>query len=253
MSSFNENENILITGASSGIGKALTLKLNALGLNCIGVARNSTKLEEVKNSCKYPEKFNFETFDLSQNLKNISECIDKLVSKYSKFSGFCHCAGVLNMMPVSMWNYDSAIKDFNINLFSAIEIIKELSKKKNKQEQLNIVLMSSIMAKSPGVSTINYGIAKAAIEALVIGLTKEIGAKKIRINAVAPGGIEGEFTKRYENESGMNYIEDIKAKTPFKQAGQSEYIADLIEFLLSKESYWIQGQTITIDGAQSLI
>ncbi|MGN0017455.1 MAG: SDR family NAD(P)-dependent oxidoreductase [Candidatus Gastranaerophilaceae bacterium] len=252
MSTLSEKDLIFITGASSGIGKTTILKLNSQKIKCVGVARREEKLKELKSECKYPELFNYAIRDLSKDIETLGDFTSDLAKEYGAFSGFVHCAGSLNLMPVSVWDYKETINEFNIGLFSAFEIIKALSKKKNKQELLNIVLMSSIAAQKPHPSAINYGIIKAAVRSLVIGLTREIGNKKIRINAIAPGGIEGEFVKKYSQDSGYDYIAQIKEMTPFKEAGRHEYVADLITFLLSKESYWIQGQTITIDGAETL-
>ena len=130
MNNFSKDELILVTGASSGIGESTIYNLNALGLNCVGLARSEDKLKKVKNNCKYPEKFNYVIRDLSKDLESLSDFISDIVKTYGRFSGFVHSAGVLNLMPISAWDYASAINDFNVNLFSAIEMIKGLSKKK---------------------------------------------------------------------------------------------------------------------------
>ncbi len=252
MNNFSKDELILVTGASSGIGESTIYKLNALGLNCIGLARSEDKLKKVKNNCKYPEKFNYVIRDLSQDLDCLSDFISDIVKTYGKFSGFVHCAGVLNLMPISAWDYTSAIKDFNINLFSAIEMIKGLSKKKNKQELLNIVLVSSMAAQKSYPAAICYGMTKASLNNLAIGLTREIGSKKIRINTIMPGGCNTDMAVKHSEDSGNSYITDVLNKTPFKEIGKPEYVANLISFLLSKDSYWIQGQCIPIDGGEYL-
>ncbi len=252
MNRFSENDLILVTGATGGIGENAVKKLISDGAKVIGIARNKGKLQEMKDKIANPDKFNFETMDLSENIPEISDKIVKISEKYGKFSGFVHCAGVLNLMPVSIWDYNSAIKDFNINLFSAIEIIKALQKKKCKQELLNIVLVSSIAAYKPYPGTIAYGLTKAALNALSVGLTREIGNKKIRINSICPGGIETNMSKKLFENSGTDCIKDVLNNTPFQEIGKPEYISDLISFLLSKESYWTQGANIIIDGAERL-
>lgn len=252
MNRFSDDDLILVTGASGGIGEETVKKLIKDGAKVIGIARNRNKLQEIKDSLVDSEKFDFEIMDLSENISEISDEIVKISEKYGKFSGFVHCAGVLNLMPVSVWDYNSAIKDFNINLFSAIEIIKALQKKKCKQELLNIVLVSSIAAFSPNPSALSYGVSKAALNALSTGLTREIGNKKIRINSICPGGIETSMSKNHLENSGTDYVAYVKSKTPFQEIGKTEYVSNFISFLLSKESYWIQGQNIVVDGGETL-
>ena len=252
MNKFSEQENILITGASSGIGAETVLGLNARGLKVVGIARRTAKLEELKQKCSFPENFSYITVDLSQNLENIEDIIDEASQKYGKFSGFVHCAGVLNVEPLKIWNYQNALKDFNINLFSAVEIIKAISKKKNRQEFLNIVLTSSIAAKVGNPGAITYAMTKSALNSLVVSLSKEIGNKNIRLNSVMPGFLKTELTDNYTKILGYDCVEASREKTITGQSAKPEYISDLIAFLLSKESYWIQGQNICIDGGETL-
>ena len=252
MTKFTNDDLILITGASGGIGETAVRKLTEEGASVIGIARDKEKLQQLKNSLKQPEKFNYEILDLASNMDIISEKIIEIAEKYGKLSGFVHAAGVLSVMPISVWDYETAIRDFNINLFSAIEIIKVLQKKKYKQELLNIVFVSSISSYKPHPAAISYGLTKAGLNALTVGLTREIGNKKIRINAITPGGIDTNMTKNYFQNSGKDYIQEVTDKTIFNEAGRTQYTADLIAFLLSKESYWIQGQCITIDGGEYL-
>lgn len=252
MNRFSNNDLILVTGATGGIGESTIKKLINEGAKVIGIARNEVKLKEIKNSLNCPERFEYKIMDLSENVDKISDRIIQIAEKYGKFSGFVHCAGVLNLMPVSVWDYNLAIKDFNINLFSAIEIIKALQKKKCKQELLNIVFVSSMAAYKPHPAAIPYGLTKAALNTLVVGLTKEVGNKKIRINSICPGGIETAMTINHLKKSGTDYVSDVKTNTPFNEIGKSSHVSDLILFLLSKESYWIQGQNIPIDGGEYL-
>lgn len=252
MNRFSNNDLILVSGASDGIGEETVKKLIKDGAKVIGIGRNKNKLQEIKDGLDNPENFNFEIMDLSENIPEISDKIVEISEKYGKFSGFVHCAGVLNLMPISVWDYNSAIKDFNINLFSAIEIIKALQKKKCKQELLSIVLVSSMAAYRPYPGTIIYGLTKAALNALSVGITREIGNKKIRINSICPGGIETDMSKKHLENSGTDYIGNVKNKTPFQEVGKVEHVSDLISFLLSKESYWIQGQNIPIEGGEYL-
>lgn len=252
MNRFSNNDLILVSGASGGIGEETVKKLIKDGAKVIGIGRNKNKLQEIKDGLDNPENFNFETMDLSENIPEISDKIVEISEKYGKFSGFVHCAGVLNLMPISVWDYNSAINDFNINLFSAIEIIKALQKKKCKQELLSIVLVSSIAAKIGNPGAINYSLTKSALDDLVVTLSKELATKKVRLNSVLPGATETNMSVKYSDSLLYDYLKTSSEKTLFGELGKPLHIASVISFLLSKESYWIQGQNIVVDGGETL-
>lgn len=246
----SNEELILIDGVSSGIGLCTAKILLEKGKKVVGLARNCEKVSHLLTS--FNNQFFFEEIDLSANLDLISDFIDMLACKYGKFSGFVHSAGVLNPAPLKIWNYENAIKDFNVNIFSAVEIIKALRKKNIRQSFLNIVLVSSIAANNGNPGSITYAMSKAAIDNLVISLTKEIGKEKIRINSVRPGWTDTDLVKKYNKIIDKNFLQEASLHTPFKEFGKPEYIANVITFLLSNLSYWIQGQNITVDGAETL-
>lgn len=249
MSLFPSDSLILADGASSGIGRSVVLKLLEDGARVLGVARREDKLQEIK--ALHPDTFFFESCDLSGNPDGLSGLVDEWVKKYGRFSGYVHCAGVLNPQPLGIWDYQDALKDFNVNLFSAVGFIKGLAKKKNKQALLSIVLVSSIAAKIGNPGSISYAMTKAGLDNLVVSLTQEIGKQNIRINAVRPGWTDTALVKGYKEVLGVDFLELAQTKTPSGQAGKPEYIADVVSFLLSDRAYWIQGQTLTVDGAET--
>ena len=130
---------VLVDGASSGIGKSTVLKLNSKKIKVVGVARRGEKLEQLKKECLYPDLFSYEIKDIGEDVASLPDFVKFLVEKYGRFSGYVHAAGILTVQPLKVLDYEDVIRDFNINLFSSLFIIKELSKKKNQQERLDVV------------------------------------------------------------------------------------------------------------------
>ncbi len=246
------NDLILVTGASSGIGKATALLLNQSGAQVVAVARNLAKLSQVKSECTNPENFFTETFDLSQNINNLPDFVTQLSAKYGKFSGLVHAAGCLNPQPLKILDYQDCLQDFNTNLFSAMMLTKGICSKKNRQEKLNIVYVSSITAKTGNPGALTYSMTKASLNSMVTTLTREIGSQNIRINSVMPGGTDTNMAAMYNDAVSYDYIAKVKERTTSKEIAKPEYIANVIAFLLSEKSYWIQGQNIVVDGGETL-
>lgn len=249
---FNDDALILVIGASSGIGKATVIQLNALGLKVVGVARREQKLQELKQECKNPDLFFYVTKDIGDDLESLPAFIKQLVAEHGKFSGYVHAVGVLNPQPLMMFDPQDAVKDFDKNLFSCVMILKELHRKKNRHERLDVVLVSSIAAKigKPGSST--YAMTKASLNSLTVSLAKELGAQNIHINSVMPGTTNTEMAAAYNEFLEYDCLEKAKELSVYQKIGEPEYIADPIVFLLSEQSYWLQGQCITVDGGESL-
>jgi 3-oxoacyl-[acyl-carrier protein] reductase len=249
---FSSEDLILVTGASSGIGKATALQLNALGAKVVGVARREDKLAELKKECLYPDNFFYVATDLSADIKEIKNIVSNIVADHGKISGFVHSAGTLNPQPLTVLDEIDVLNDFNTNLFSALFLTKAIASRKNKQEKLNIVYVSSITAQIGNPGAVTYGMTKASINSMVSSLAQEIGSKDLRINAVMPGGCDTNMAHAYNDVVSYDYLEKVKEKNLFHEVLQPENVADLITFLLSGKSRWIQGQCIIIDGGETL-
>lgn len=246
---FSSDNLVLVDGASSGIGLSTVSALLKAGARVVGIARRENVFQKIRS--EYPDHFFYENRDLSQEIDGLSGFVDDLVKKYGRFSGYVHCAGVLNPQPLGVWNYQDCIADFNVNLFSAVGLIKGLAKKKNRQDLLSIVLVSSIASEIGNPGSVCYAMTKASLDNLVISLTQEIGRQRIRINSVRPGWTDTDLVKGYKEILGIDFLGRAEEKTAFGEFGKPEYIADVILFLLSKESYWIQGQSLTVDGSET--
>ncbi len=239
------NKKILVTGATSGIGYALTEFLLLNNCEVIAVGRDDSKIELLKKN----KFFRFIKLDLN-DLSNIESIfIDNLNEK--KFDGFVHCAGLEETIPLALYTKDKIQNIFNINVFSGIELLRFFSKKKYSNDQSSVVFISSVMGELGQPGKIGYCATKSAILGVVKAAALELSKRKIRVNAIAPGVVNTPMTTKLfellENEN----IESIKNMHPLG-VGEVQDVVPILAFLLSDNSKWITGQNIKIDGGYSI-
>lgn len=252
MIKFNPDEPFLVTGASSGLGKAISIKIVENGGKVIGIARNSERLEETKQSCSIPENFKYESYDLSENLDNLPNLVTSIAEKYSRLRGIVLSAGIQETLPIGALKIANAQKLFDINYFANIALIKGFCKKKNNMGGgSSIVVLSSFTSLLGLPGTVTYSASKAALNSAVRTLAMELAKDKVRINAVLPGHILTELLTREGNLAKESFIETLNQKYPLG-IGTPDDVSNIVCFLLSDLSKWITGQSIVVDGGASL-
>jgi short-subunit dehydrogenase len=235
-------KNILITGATSGIGNALLHLLDSKENHLILISRDKVKLINVTK--KLTCKFTLIEYDL-EDIENIKLLFNQLPIE---INAFVHCAGIDTTLPLKNINYTKFEKSIKINMFSFIELLKLIvSKKNNNNYWTNVVAISSIASQHGGIAQTIYSSTKAALEATVRVLSKELIKNKFRINSISPGLVNTEMTHRWMERIG---IENIETLSKFQVNGIAEpiEIANVIEFLISSNSSHISGQNIVVDG-----
>jgi NAD(P)-dependent dehydrogenase (short-subunit alcohol dehydrogenase family) len=242
--------NILITGASSGIGNAVANRLRiAGGAKLFLVARdlekltNSLPLENFTVSDKYFSLIADLTDDdqLHKLIQNISEPLDSLVL----------CAGELKYKPVNYLNRADLTGMLNINFLSPVLLLQGLLKARKINKGASVVFISSVSARVGVPATLAYAASKAAIEASVRVFAAELAPKKIKVNAVCPGLVNTPMLEKASENNGIDIAKMSGVNYPLG-IGSAEDVAALITFLISKENNWITGQNIVIDGGYLL-
>lgn len=241
---------ILVTGASSGIGRQTCITLSQLGAKVILIARNKEKLEETISMME-GSMHRYYIFDLLQ-IDEIEAFIIQIVKDEGKFDGFVHCAGEGRLSPLKFTSYGVMDKMMKIHLFSFVEIIRVISKKKNINEGASIVGVSSVATIRADKGKVAYCTAKGAMDSTILPMAIELGQqRRIRVNTINPGWVKTDMYYGYIEEFGVEQMYEQEKKAVL---GSSEVldIANVIAFLLSSASRMITGQSIVVDGGFSL-
>ena len=239
----------IITGATSGIGLDLSKRL-AKERNVILVGRSHEKLDMIMSqiSDTHHRVLGF-VCDLNTNKDTLAQQLSAFIlSNDVQIDSLVHCAGISKVMAIRQSDADSINMIFNVNVFSAIEMIKVLLKKENKGALKNILLISSLASIRGEKGNSIYAASKGALNSLAVTLAKEL-APKVRVNCISPGTVNTPMTQSFiETESGETHLKDYPLGV-----GQCEDITNLACFLLSDSSRWITGQNIIIDGGRSIL
>ncbi len=240
-----EGKTILVTGASSGIGRATAIECSKLGATVIVTARNEERLSQTLNELE-GKGHQMILCDL-----NNEEAIDKMVVDLPEIQGLVNNAGFTKILPVQFISVDDINSILQVNTVAPMILLQKLLKKKKLKKGASVVFTSSMAGL--GCSTVGnsmYTASKGAISAFVRCIALELASKNIRVNAVCPAMVDTGIL-----ESGTISQEQIDADMknyPLGRYGKPDDIAWAIIYLLSDASGWITGDNLVIDGGVTL-
>lgn len=239
-------KNILVTGASSGIGKSIAIFLSKLGANITMIARNEEKLKDVYSNLE-PGNHSWHVLDLNKP-EGVEPMLANICKNGLKLNGLVHSAGISMTVPVQFLKSDDLKNIMTVNFFSFIELVKHFSKRKYNDNGGSIVAISSIssMVGARGLSA--YCASKGALDSSIRALALDLASKNIRINSIDPGMIK---TQIYEDLNKLINNSDFEAdlkKRQFLGVGEPEDVACAAAFLLSDASKFITGTSMIVDG-----
>jgi len=236
-----ENKNIIVTGASGGIGNAIIKTLNEAGANILASGTRIEKLEELKDNFK---KIKILKFDISQSDK-IEEFIENATSELGgSLDGIVNNAGITKDNLAIRMSLDEWQKVININLTSTFLMSKFAIKKMLKNKSGKIVNITSVVGHTGNLGQANYTASKAGIVAMSKSLAIEYAKKNININCISPGFIQTAMTDKIDDK----FKEVIISKIPSARLGKPDDIANAVLFLSSDQSSYINGETIHVNG-----
>lgn len=234
---------ILVNGAASGMGKHTALMLSSYGAKVILVDVDEGKLQETVKTLDGEGHIAYQ-LDLS-NLEIIEAAIKEIVDIAGPLDGFVHCVGLRCRRPLKLITPNITNEVMSVNYGSFIEMTRCITKKGRYNSGLSIVAISSISAKTGGAAVTVYSASKAALDASVRCLAKELSSKNIRLNSVQPGQVNTPaYASMLLNSGGVDNV----LERQYLGLAEAEDVSNVIVFLLSNKSKMITGASIPVDG-----
>ena len=238
-----EGKRILVTGASSGIGRACAVLASRLGASVVMTGRRAAALEETRSQMKDQERHLIHPCDIRD-----SSAVAELVKAGGRIDGLVHAAGIGPMCPIGFVDEEDVQGVMKTNYFAFLELMKHYSKPRNRSEKLSVVAVSSVAALAGWGGVAAYCGSKGALSSSVRALAIELASKGVRVNAVCPSNIK---TPMYDagalSVKGEEATADILRKQPLG-LGMPECVAAPVCFLLSDAAGFITGVNLPVDG-----
>ena len=236
-----KNKNIIVTGASGGIGNSIVKRLYDSGANILASGTRIEKLDELKKNF---ENIKILKFDISQSDK-VEEFIENATNELGgSLDGIINNAGITQDNLAIRMSLDEWQKVININLTSTFLMCKFAIKKMLKNKSGKIVNITSVVGHTGNVGQANYTASKAGIVAMSKSLAIEYAKKNINVNCISPGFIKTAMTEKIDDK----FKEAIISKIPSARLGDPDDIANAVLFLSSDQSSYINGETIHVNG-----
>lgn len=243
------NKNIIITGASSGIGRQCAITFSQLGANVILIARNKERLKETYNKL---EKGNH--LIISQDITEydkLEEVISTAVDKIGRISSFVHSAGIEMTLPLRSMQPSYYEEMFSVNVISGFELARIISKKKYFDDRgASFIFISSVMGILGQTGKVGYCSSKGALISGMKAMALELASKNIRVNCILPGVVKTKMSNEMFQRLSEESKKEIINMHPLG-LGKPEDIANTCTFLLSDASRWITGTNLIVDGGYS--
>lgn len=239
-----DNKIVLVTGASRGIGQAIALTLGGAGATVIGTATSVNGADAITSILK-DNKINGQGMELNvANNNQIKDVMGKIVEKYGSVDILINNAGITRDNLLMRMKEDEWDDIMNTNLASVYKMSKSVLRGMMKKKAGRIISISSVVGAMGNAGQTNYAAAKAGIMGFTKSLAREVGARGITVNAVAPGFIETDMTDSLPEEQ----REALSKQIPMGRLGTTEEIAGTVLFLASDAGAYITAQTIHVNG-----
>lgn len=248
MNNFNpfslEGKTILVTGASSGIGRGIAITCSKMGAKVIINGRNTMKLQETSELME-----NDSSIILATDLTD-ADSVTSLVNSMPKLDGVVHCAGLGQRIPCKDIEGKNVDDVMNVNFKAPVMLQAEILRQKKLNKASSIVFIASIASWSPSLGNSIYSASKGAIVSYANCLSIELAPRKIRVNCISPAMVWTDLV--LADGTDVEQLKEDELSYPLKRYGQPEDIANLAVYMLSDASTWMTGSNVNITGGGKL-
>ena len=237
---------VIVTGASSGLGRAAAIELSRRGATLILMGRDEKRLQETAGLLETRD-FQILPLDLRDHAK-IFPAVKKFALHKGRIYGLCYSAGIVETRPLASMKSESLQQMLDVNLIGALELAKVVCRRDIMEENGgSILFVSSIYARVGMAGQIGYSASKGAISAAARAMAIELARRNIRVNAISPGLVKTDMTANAFSVLSESQVKAMEEAYPLG-SGTPEEVARAAVFLLAPENRWITGIDLVVDG-----
>ncbi len=240
-----DGKRIVITGASSGIGQQCAISCSRMNARVVLIGRNADRLAETLGRMKGEGHMSV-SLDLT-DYDRIPAIVKSIVDSVGKIDGLIHCAGISTTLPLNLVTNEKLVEFMSTNVLSAINLSRELFKRKYSNDGGSIIFMASVMGVVGERGKMLYGLTKGALISGARSLACELSKRNIRVNCISPGAIQTPINEKLPHMADPELRAQLEDKH-LLGLGKTTDIANGCIYLLSDAARWITGQNLIIDG-----
>ena len=240
------NKTILITGASSGIGRQCAVTCSQMGAKIIALGRNEERLQETITQTSDPDTHTYYSIDLV-NYQEVEGKIKEIIAQHGNIDGMVNNAGISATLPFKLTSPSKMEPYMQTNVIAGLNLVRLLYKKKYLNAKGSIILMASVMGMVGEAGKTLYGMTKGALIAAAKSMAVEFAPREVRVNSISPGVVETPLSQNSYYSKDEKLLEQVKSQHPLG-LGKPEDVANTCVYLLSDASRWVTGTNLTIDG-----
>ena len=250
MTTFSAAQRILVTGASSGIGRAIALLLNERGATVLANGRDMERLEQVRNASSDPSRMLVAPRDMTADMESLPAWLKGLSRQFGPLHGLVCSAGATWNAPMALYDLAKVRQLFDLCCHAPLLLGGAFcDRRANTGAGAAIVFIAAAAAVAPNPGQGAYGAAKAALVSGAVCLAKEAAPRGVRVNCISPGLVQGPMMDATVEQLGQSFLEKEQPLYPLG-FGKPQDVASMAAFMLSQEASWLTGQNIMLAGGR---